>query len=89
VSFALREDAATRPARAYDRVDETRYPSVGRRALGPLSARCDDGCSQGALRHALRVTAGRVGAGEVSQVSCFEDAGGSRCVATALEPWSF
>jgi hypothetical protein len=89
VSFAAREGARLRPARAYDRVEETRYPAVGRQPLGQLSARCDQSCPEPALRHALRVTAGRVGAGEVSQVSCFEEGSGSRCVATALEPWSF
>jgi hypothetical protein len=74
-------------SRAYDRVAETRVASVGRDVLGQLSARCD-GCDPSRLRHALRVTAGRVGAGEVSQVSCFQDDGTARCVAIALVPWS-
>lgn len=89
VTFVAKAGAKLRSVRAYDRVEETRYASVGREQLGQLSARCQDGCPEPALRHALRVTAGRIGAGEVSQVSCFEEAGGSRCVATALEPWSF
>jgi len=73
--------------RAYDRVAETLLASVGRDVLGQLSARCDS-CDPSRLRHALRVTAGRVGAGEVTQVRCFQDDGVARCVATALAPWS-
>jgi hypothetical protein len=74
-------------ARAYDAVAETRLPSVGRRELGRVSARCAD-CDVASLRHALRVTAGHVGAGEVTSVSCFQDDDDMRCVAIALEPWS-
>lgn len=89
VSFRAVNDAvASLPARAYDRVEETAQPSVGRRALGQVSARCEATCSPESLRHALRVTAGRVGAGEVSAVACFEEEDGARCVATALVPWS-
>jgi hypothetical protein len=75
-------------ARGYAAVDETSVPSVGRGTLGQVSARCD-ACETSQLRFALRATAGRVGAGEVSGVSCFQDAAGLRCVATALAPWSF
>lgn len=87
VSFAPEQRARALLPRAYDRVAETARASVGRRDLGQVSARCDD-CDEGALRHALRVTAGRMGAGEVTSVRCFRD-GDQRCVATALEPWSF
>jgi hypothetical protein len=73
--------------RDYAAVDETRLPSVGRQELGQVSARCED-CEQSALHHALRVTAGHVGAGEVASVRCFQEADGLRCVATALAPWS-
>lgn len=76
------------PARGYQRVDETALPSVGRALVGQVSARCDD-CDARSLRHALRVTAGRVGAGEVASVRCFIDDDSQRCVGTALEPWSF
>jgi hypothetical protein len=76
------------PARAYDRVDETTNESVGRRRLGQVSARCESACEAASLRHALRVVAGRVGAGEVSGVACFQEGEGARCVATALAPWS-
>jgi hypothetical protein len=76
------------PARAYHNVEETARASVGRRVLGQVSARCEAACDAGSLRHALRVTAGRVGAGELSGVVCFEEGDGSRCVATALVPWS-
>ncbi len=80
--------APARPVpRAYSAVEETHLPSVGRQALGQLSARCS-GCQASALRYALRVTAGHVGAGEVASVKCFQDAGDLRCVATALAPWS-
>lgn len=87
VSFAPIAAGARPAARRYDRVAETSVASVGRRPLGEVSARCD-GCDPLALRHALRVTAGRMGAGEVAGVRCFEHDGSSRCVATALEPWS-
>jgi hypothetical protein len=87
VSFEPQAAARRLAPRAYDRVAETPRASVGRRDLGQVSARCAD-CDQGALRHALRVTAGRMGAGEVTSVRCFQD-GDQRCVATALEPWSF
>ncbi len=73
--------------RAYDRVAETAQASVGRRDLGQVSARCES-CDDLALRHALRVATGRMGGGEVAAVRCFQDEG-PRCVATALEPWSF
>jgi hypothetical protein len=76
------------PPRAYDRVAETAFPSVGRQALGQVSARCAATCTTAELRYALRVTAGHVGAGEVAAVKCFSDAGSPRCVATALVPWS-
>jgi hypothetical protein len=76
------------PAREYDRVEETSRASVGRRALGQVSARCVKGCEEASLRHALRITAGRVGAGELSGVACFAEGKGARCVATALVPWS-
>jgi hypothetical protein len=89
VSFAPSAEPRSRlPARAYDRVAETADPAVGRRQLGLVSARCPD-CDEAALHHALRVTAGRVGAGEVSDVRCFREDAEQRCVATALEPWSF
>ena len=73
--------------RSYDAVAETRVASVGPGVLGQVSARCA-ACATSALRHALRVTAGRVGAGEVTAVKCFQDAGAARCIATALVPWS-
>jgi hypothetical protein len=89
VTFRAGKDATALPARAYDRVAETTQGSVGRRALGQVSARCDEGaCTADSLRHALRVAAGRVGAGEVSGVACFAEEDGARCVATALVPWS-
>jgi hypothetical protein len=75
------------PARAYDRVAETAFPPVGRRVLGNVSARCES-CRAESLRYALRVTAGRAGAGEVSSVKCFEQRPSVRCVATAFVPWS-
>jgi hypothetical protein len=73
--------------RRYDAVADTALPAVGRRTLGEVSAACDD-CSQKELRHALRVTAGRLGAGEISQVRCFESDARLLCVASALVPWS-
>ncbi|RYZ08025.1 MAG: hypothetical protein EOO73_10045 [Myxococcales bacterium] len=86
---AATEGAPMLPARAYDRVEETAQASVGRRALGQVSARCDEReCSADSLRHALRVAAGRVGAGELTSVACFEEGDSARCVATALVPWS-
>jgi hypothetical protein len=80
--------ARSLPARSYDAVAETAWPSVGRGELGQVSARCETGCSDSALRHALRVTAAHVGAGEVSRVACFAEGEGRRCVAIALVPWS-
>jgi|GEM_PF-5970153 len=74
-------------ARRYDAVAETHFPSVGRLPLGQVSARCAS-CDALALRYALRVTAGRAGAGEVTAVKCFQDVDGQHCVATALAPWS-
>ncbi|HEY6079988.1 MAG TPA: hypothetical protein VIW29_14340 [Polyangiaceae bacterium] len=87
VSFAPSAGAKARAPRRYDRVAETREPAVGRSPLGRVSARCQD-CDELALRHALRVTAGRMGAGEVAAVRCLDE-GEHRCVATALEPWSY
>jgi hypothetical protein len=87
ISFEPAPRARPLAPRAYDRVAETARASVGRRDVGQISARCVT-CDQGVLRHALRVGAGRMGAGEVASVRCFQD-GEQRCVATALEPWSF
>jgi hypothetical protein len=76
-------------ARRYDAVAETHFPSVGRAELGQVSAQCAGaGCDALSLRYALRVTAGRAGAGEVTAVKCFRDADVQQCVATALAPWS-
>ncbi len=83
---ALGERTAFAP-RSYDAVAETHWPSVGRRELGQISADCAN-CAPLQLRHALRVTAGHVGAGEVTAVKCFQDDSGLVCVATALTPWS-
>jgi len=88
VSFRPEPSASWLPPRAYHRVDETAQASTGRVALGQVSARCE-ACDALSLRHALRVTAGRVGAGEVASVRCFQDSDDQRCVGTALEPWSF
>lgn len=91
VSFHAAPQGATPlpPSRAYDRVEETSHGSVGRPALGQVSARCEQReCTVDSLRHALRVAAGRIGAGEVSGVACFEEGDDARCVATALVPWS-
>ena len=87
VSFEPQPDARKLAPRAYDRVAETAQAAVGRRGLGQLSASCES-CDDRALRHAMRIAAGRMGAGEVAAVRCFHDEG-PRCVATALEPWSF
>ncbi len=83
---ALGERAAFAP-RSYAAVAETHFPSVGRRELGQVTATCAD-CEPMQLRYALRVTAGHVGAGEVTAVKCFRDDGALLCVATALTPWS-
>ena len=88
VSFAPGAGVSWLPQRAYHRVDETAQASVGRVMLGQVSARCSD-CDAPSLRHALRVTAGRMGAGEVASVRCFHDSDEQRCVGAALEPWSF
>jgi hypothetical protein len=90
VSFVPLADARPLrlPPRSYDRVAETASPSVGRRALGQVSARCASTCDDAELRFALRVAAGHVGAGEVAAVKCFQDDGAARCVALALTPWS-
>ncbi len=87
VSFEPSSGAAARSPRRYDRVAETHDAAVGRKEVGQVSARCAD-CDDLALHHALRVTAGRMGAGEIAAVRCFDD-GDRRCVATALEPWSY
>ncbi len=87
VSFIADAAARALPPRPYDTVAETAVASVGRRNVGQVSARCER-CDDMALRHALRVTAGRMGAGEVAAVRCFTD-DERRCVGTALEPWSF
>jgi hypothetical protein len=91
IRVAFKPSAAVRAGklapRAYDRVDETAIPSVGRPTLGQVTASCE-GCDGSALRYALRVTAGRAGAGEISSVRCFEEGALSMCAATALVPWS-
>lgn len=87
VGFLPAAGRSVLPPRNYAAVDETHWASVGRREVGQVSARCAS-CDASTLRYALRATAGRVGAGEVAQVKCFQDAGELRCVGTALAPWS-
>jgi len=88
VSFAPRGSGGAPPPRSYDRVAELQYLPVSRAELGQVSARCE-GCAELSLRHALRVTAGSVGATDVAAVRCFQDDASVRCVATAARPWSF
>lgn len=89
VSFSLESHSpgSRRLTRGYAAVAETHVPSVGRSRLGQVSASCED-CRQESLRYALRVTAGRAGAGEVTSVACFREDAGLRCVGVALVPWS-
>jgi len=88
VSFVPSHPLGAFSPRDYDEVAETHLPAVGRRELGEASARCES-CDPAALRFALRATAGRAGAGEISNVRCVVESRGQRCVAVALEPWSF
>ncbi len=88
VSFRRQGSARSVSPRPYARVAEMAVLPIGRAELGELSARCT-GCDEFSLRHALRVTAGSVGATEVIAVRCFQDAAAARCAATAAGPWSF
>lgn len=75
------------PTRSYANVAETQLPTLGLHALGEVTASCES-CDPGALHHALRVGAGHVGAGELSNVRCFHEDARSVCVGSALVPWS-
>lgn len=81
------DETSSRAPRPYSRVAERPRPSVGLRELGQVSARCST-CKGAALRHALRLTAAYIGAGEIAAVRCVQDGVDARCFATALVPWS-
>jgi hypothetical protein len=56
------------------------------RRLGDLSARCEAGCDERALRYGLLIAAGRLGAPDVVGVRCFRSASADSCVGTLAAP---
>jgi hypothetical protein len=79
---AVRASKPRRPLRA-DLVHEHHILPVDRVLLGPITARCERGCSRESVRAAVRIAAGRIGATDVARTRCSPCAQGFRCVGTA------
>jgi hypothetical protein len=56
------------------------------RRLGDLSARCEAGCDERALRYGVLIAAGRLGVPDVVGVRCFRSASADSCVGTLAAP---
>ncbi|HEY4157068.1 MAG TPA: hypothetical protein VGM29_03185 [Polyangiaceae bacterium] len=74
------------PARASDSVREFATLPVWDVALGDLRARCQGACEESALRHAVLVAAGRLGAPDVVDVHCSVLRGKSQCIGGLAVP---
>lgn len=87
-AFAIRVDyhpapnAPRRAPRPSTLVSEFAYMPVSHVELGAIVARCEEECSEHAVRVAVRLTAGRVG-GDVVDVRCAKQACGWSCLGTA------
>lgn len=86
IRYEPSSDAAPRDPRPPDAVGELPSLPVSHVSLGLITSRCEAQCSVDAVRAALRVTAGRLGASDVAGVSCVEHPPGITCMATAAEP---
>jgi len=75
-----------RPARRAAEVRELSLMPLSHMRLGDLSAHCEAGCDERALRFGVLIAAGRLGAPDVVAVRCFRSAAGNSCVGTLAAP---
>ena len=75
-----------RRARSGSEVHELPRMPLSHSSLGDLSASCEDGCDERALRYGVLIAAGRLGAPDVVGIRCFRDARGDACVGTLAAP---
>jgi len=75
-----------RPARASADVRELSLMPLSHVRLGDLTANCEAGCDERALRYGVLIAAGRLGAPDVVGVRCFSAARGNSCVGTLAAP---
>jgi len=78
--------AAPRAQRPAELVGELPSVPVSHVRLGLLTSRCARECSVDAVRAALRVAAGRLGASDIAAIECVEHPPGITCVGTAAQP---
>jgi hypothetical protein len=86
VTFEPAVSAFSGPARPASDVQELALLPITDRPLGDLSARCDGGCDERALRYGVLIAAGRLGAPDVVGVRCFDTSSGQSCVGTLAAP---
>lgn len=86
VSARLAPGERPRPAVASDGVAELAFASYGRVPRASIVARGEEGAGPGAVRHAVRAAAGRVGGTEVAGIECAERERGVVCVGQAFRP---
>ncbi|HYQ05064.1 MAG TPA: hypothetical protein VER96_40585 [Polyangiaceae bacterium] len=75
-----------RRARSGSEVHELPRMPLSHSSLGDLSASCEDGCDERALRYGVLIAAGRLGAPDVVGIRCYRDARGDACVGTLAAP---
>jgi hypothetical protein len=86
VTFEPAVSAFSGQARPACDVQELALLPITDRPLGDLSARCDGGCDERALRYGVLIAVGRLGAPDVVGVRCFDTSSGQSCVGTLAAP---
>jgi hypothetical protein len=75
-----------RAARDAAEVHELPRMPLSHMSLGDLSAHCEAGCDERALRYGVLIAAGRLGAPDVVNMRCFRSARRNSCVGTLAAP---
>ena len=75
-----------RRSRAPSEVNELALLPIADSPLGDLTADCEDGCDERALRYGVLIAAGRMGVPDVIGVRCFSTSAGNSCVGTLAAP---
>jgi hypothetical protein len=86
IGYEPSSSVAPRAQRPAELVGELPAVPVSHVPLGLLTSHCARECSVDAVRAALRVAAGRLGASDVAEIECVEHPPGITCVGTAAQP---
>ncbi len=86
LSFEPKIHSFQRRPRGANEVKELAFLPLADQPLGDLSARCEDGCEERALRYGVLVAAGRLGVPDVVAVRCFSTGSANTCVGTLAAP---